>query len=86
MGQIRTNQEVLVIGTNSFDSYELADVGTGAQPATTLGSTNSYEFVALPSLGTYARRCYACGSDRYADDGVCLICHPRPWQDEEGTS
>ena len=44
-------------------------------PAT--NGNHSYEEF-TPSFGSASRSCYACGGERFAPDGVCLICHPRP--------
>ncbi len=30
------------------------------------------------SRGKEPRACYACGGERFAPDGVCVLCHPRP--------
>jgi hypothetical protein len=44
----------------------------------------SYESAALEAGATLpvspSRRCWACGGSRFADEGVCLTCHPRPGQ------
>jgi hypothetical protein len=62
-----------------LDSYESTNqdaLGQGTD------SSDSYE---LAATLVPPRRCYACSNTRFADDGVCLVCHPRPWLNDGGT-
>jgi hypothetical protein len=64
----------------SFTSYEPAD---DADTTVAPGSLTSYEESERNDAGSRTLRpmgrCYACGGSRFASDGVCLTCHPRPW-------
>ncbi len=65
---------------DALDSYEATNRAEASRGTT---SFTSYEVgrssqVPRPPKPV-AGRCYACGGTRFADDGVCLICHPRSW-------
>ncbi len=74
-----TNQGALNAATTSFDSYEVRDTTIGDRASDTPDSTNLYEVVSSHHSPPRPSQCFACGGTRFADDGVCLVCHPRPW-------
>ncbi len=54
------------------------DEATESAAGSAIDSFASYEEFAMPMQLRLPTRCFACGSARFAADGVCLVCHPRP--------
>lgn len=85
-----TTLGILLDTTESSISYEGGDTPSPDPAEHATHSFVSYESVTLGDTAsvpqTRGRWCYACGNTRFADDGVCLVCHPRPWLQEGSTS